>query len=403
MSINNVSFNDYIQNTKAGNKAEYTPALKPMPNDSVEISSKDNKKQKIKKALTLGAIVGTIGTIAFLIYKNKISEAKNLAQTIQFKKAATIEEAIEFGKKELGIKDYVGFDKESLEAINWLNEGLANTSNSLGGKIRMPKIISYSTAQTNAMAWVYTGGKYKGDMCVSKNFFSDIEGQINKRIEALEKAKFINKKDGKYAFGDLFEADELADLINKYKSGKLNFNDKIQLQDSLSRCIDFANTHKNSPYFFIKQFYKQMPDLEKVLGKLEDIQKLPVEKQHEIFEKITKQAKKSGKLRYEFIVTDSPFRTIYHEMGHLQDMIKRCPTTDKFNFDETKYPSELKEWVNDKWKQQVSNSVSGYASHGPGEFIAETFAQALSGKKLDDDVIRLYKELQGPSIPNITL
>lgn len=50
---------------------------------------------------------------------------------------------------------------------------------------------------------------------------------------------------------------------------------------------------------------------------------------------------------------------------------------------------------------QTANRVSEYASHGEGEFVAETFAKLMDGAKLPDDVIELYKRVKGPVIPGI--
>lgn len=62
-----------------------------------------------------------------------------LAENIEFIPAKTIKEAIEFGKKNLGIKKYKNFEEKDIEAINFLNEGFVNASNMMKGKIRLPK------------------------------------------------------------------------------------------------------------------------------------------------------------------------------------------------------------------------------------------------------------------------
>jgi hypothetical protein len=71
--------------------------------------------------------------------------------------------------------------------------------------------------------------------------------------------------------------------------------------------------------------------------------------------------------------TRTPFNTIYHEMGHLQDTIYRVSPADLFE-SAKEYPKLLKEWLSNNKNLCTASKVSGYATTGPGEFIAETFA-----------------------------
>jgi hypothetical protein len=142
----------------------------------------------------------------------------------------------------------------------------------------------------------------------------------------------------------------------------------------------------------------------------------------------------------------TPLKTIYHEMGHLQDAAKNLKELDlkqwKFdwkgewraarnkgksgeitsraNVDELdnrwgtvwdsymrdflqtapekfkkKYP-DLYEFVTHKEILQKSGKISAYAQSGIGEFIAETYARMIDGKKIPDDVMELYRRFKGP-------
>ena len=60
-----------------------------------------------------------------------------------------------------------------------------------------------------------------------------------------------------------------------------------------------------------------------------------------------------------------------------------------------------KYFVNSQEKQQIASRVSIYATKSPVEFVAETYAELIKrtlhgGKKLPDDVMKLYAEYKGP-------
>ena len=121
------------------------PASYDMPNfnsgleqDVVELST---KKPKTNKKLIFG-VLGTILAISIgVLVKKRLdySKLKPLAEFIEFKPAQTMDEAVEFAKKNFGIEK---FDfKDDLELANWANEGLTNINNKAKGKIHMPKSL----------------------------------------------------------------------------------------------------------------------------------------------------------------------------------------------------------------------------------------------------------------------
>ena len=98
---------------------------------------------------------------------------------------------------------------------------------------------------------------------------------------------------------------------------------------------------------------------------------------------------KSGyKFKYK---EQTAFRTIYHELGHLQDL--HTPygknTTGVQDF-----ADKLKNWES-KADLGTAIEVSDYASTSPSEFVAEVFAELMSGNKLSDNVMELYAKYQG--------
>ena len=48
--------------------------------------------------------------------------------------------------------------------------------------------------------------------------------------------------------------------------------------------------------------------------------------------------------------------------------------------------------------QQTAGKVSWYAQTSIGEFVAEVYAKLVSGAKLPDDVMALYKKYNGPML-----
>ncbi len=82
------------------------------------------------------AAVGAI-TIGVLLAKGKFSQAKQLAEHIDFKPATTVKEAKQFAKDNLGVN--IKFD--DIDMINYINEALVQVNNATKGKSVMPKSV----------------------------------------------------------------------------------------------------------------------------------------------------------------------------------------------------------------------------------------------------------------------
>lgn len=375
------------------------------------VKQDDNKEEKkgLSKKAKWG-IIGGIGVgalIAFYIAKGKFTEAKKLAESIDFKPAQTIEEAIEFGKKHLGIRSYTGFEAKDIEVINWVNEGLVNTSNKMKGKLRMPKDIVYTEdlGETTLAGVVTEKGEYEGWFGINKKIFDNVDKSITEVLDVLKEGNWIEIKNnclsGCYRLKKQ-SVQPLAEQFEKYQAGSLSFNDKIDFWNSLSVLRNTTSSLKYSPFNFIKQSLA-IPEIKTIcenkglVTNLENIKAMTTDEQFNLLKEIL--TLNQG-VRIQFDVNNkSAFSTIYHEMGHIQDMTPRCLTTDKYNYDYSKYSDELKAWVDNQENMQIANRVSEYASHGPGEFIAETFARMIQGNKLPDEVLALYKKLKGPDVP----
>lgn len=216
-------------------------------------------------------------------------------------------------------------------------------------------------------------------------------------------------KNFKYKYSHLFDGESIKPLLQqiaKYKSGKLTtLKDKALLYNYLGSFSDTLHSIMDSPLHNIKSIIetkglKEICELNNIPTDLEKIKLLPLKEQQQILSNILKVSNK--KITISFQMKDvSPFTTVYHELGHLQDMKPRCLTTDKFNNEYEYYPKELKEWVDNSEYMQIASRVSAYSTHGPGEFIAETFAKLMDGAKLPDEVISLYKKLEGPAVSGL--
>ncbi len=352
------------------------------------ISDVDTFVQRNKKKTTLG-IAGITALVAFISSKLKLNK-KNLSEHIEFQEAKTLKEAVDFGKKNLGIKTYKGFSEDDLEVVNWLNQGLVNASNAMKGQLNCPKKIVYEPFSQNAIACI----EESNILAINKDFINNLDISIKSKI---------SKGSLEY-----FDKDKIAPLIeklNKFESGEnMALNDKI----SLSNYLDIVNKEidknpKEIIYEIIQDEGARNSLLKKgilqsdksciVLGKT--LIKLTDEGLNELHPYLLEiQARnllsESG---YKFKTQDqSPFRFIYHELGHLQN--KHTERNENTTGAQS-LMQKLENWGYNKNDYRIALEVSEYASISPDEFCAEVFAELMSGNKLPDDVMRLYAEYNG--------
>lgn len=419
LAVDNSNFfiTSQTMSTPTGSTTNSTLTATTPPEQKPDEFVNSNKKPNSNKNLLLGigaglAAAGSIGAVIYLIMHGKVGKATQLAEHIDFKPAQTIEEAIQFGKDNLKIKKYKGFTENDLEVLNFINEGFTNVSNKLKGTIRLPKTIKYKDIKDSTLAQV---GPFSKNFELNKNIFGNMDKTIKDILKPIEESGLIkvsitenNKM--KYSFLKAFDENSIKPLIRQianYKCGNCKtLKEKVDLYNSLGVLLDTFNAAKKSPFRIIKQLIEN-PAVKEACQKsgistdLEKIKTLSLAEQNQIVAQIF--VKTGIKASLSFNIKDnSEFHAIYHELGHLQDVQPRCfDTTDNLNFEYSKYPKELKKWVDNGADIQTANRVSEYASHGEGEFVAETFAKLMDGAKLPDDVIELYKRVKGPAIPGI--
>lgn len=372
------------------------PVQKP---DSVEISSKQQKLTK-KQQICLGIALGLLGAGLFHTVKwfrhaqVGAVKLKELAPNIEFKKGETLKEAIEFGKKHLGIKEYKGFEKADIDVINWINEGLVKVSNFKNGKLKFPDIIEYSFEEGKTLANV-TARKNKmlNTLKINKNFFGNVDERIS---ESMRGHTFTDMK--------MFSEDSVNEIIKnleKFKKKELfGFNDKLQLYENLEK---LEHESSRSPAYRIQEILNNPEAKEKLIkegilkgenyDKIEWCKSLPCieldklnQCDYRYLNTVQKVLLSKSGYRFKHEIA-SPFRTIFHEIGHLQ--YKPMKGTGNMDLIE----SLDKYWNGDRKALGTALTVSRYAATSPSEFLAEVFAEQASGHKLSDEVIELCEKI----------
>jgi hypothetical protein len=102
-------------------------------------------------------------------------------------------------------------------------------------------------------------------------------------------------------------------------------------------------------------------------------------------------------------IKGNAFRKIYHEMGHLQHQYS-CKNYKYLGKHEEcmkwfgKVSEQTKEFLETPTIQTTAGKISTYAQESPSEFVAETYSHLAAGRKLDDEVVALYKKYNGPNL-----
>lgn len=433
------SFNNYdnkpTQNTNAGLIAQTKPdtfeksipAAAPIPgatpapavspeviSRASDVSAENSSKKQVNPDKTkpiIGGIFAAAGVILGGIFLHKKLNADKLKEQVQkilpehidFTAAATKDEAVKFGNQILGIKNYIGFEDGDVKVLNWINEGLVNINNKTKGKAQMPPSIFYDantfteTIGENALAAavpVSDSDKYADTignsiLAINKKWFGNPAESIKEVIDANIKTNVMKKTESGYELAEIFmKNDTLTGLLDKFENGALDFDGQILLFDTLRKYRMVLTSLVKSPL----NTYKQIAS-----GKegIKTMEAMPHDKQKATILKILNSPKFNVKIDVHNLKT--PFETIYHEMGHIQDKVERVAAKGKFN-SPSEYPAALKEWLDNCSNMEIANSVSVYAASGPGEFIAETFAKVMNGAKISDAAKQLYLKLNGPDM-----
>ena len=201
------SIDNYIYNAKNGLLNTSVSNTVSKPSKPVNIISPEHSKTKQKNNKISFAASAAITAIIIggLIYKDKIDASKiieeieeenineifvntrinppiikTLAEHIKFKDAKTLDEAINFGINNLGIKEYKGFKEENLNVINWTNESIVNVSNKLKGVLCTPDIIELTTLaeKDNGKTTIASANCITNLITINKKYIDKIEQEF---------------------------------------------------------------------------------------------------------------------------------------------------------------------------------------------------------------------------------
>ena len=391
------NWNNYGYSTHTFRGAESQPVMQqPLKQDTVQISAekeiKTNKKEGLstgaKWAIGIGATaLGCIGArfglqkLAQRGFKN--IQITNFTEKVIFKKAETKEEALKFMKETLKISNVD--EKFTLEELNYINRSLTDVINAQKGKCALPKSITAMDKEMEKIAGddaaaAINGAVFNkqfGNLEINRSFFE------TKRLDSLLKDCYFHKDGAQilkpeqiYKLGkDIYykPVGEYSKLLEKYYSQPSNLclEEKLKLLESYTTFQNNITNLKNGITIGEKGC------------------------------NITSQ----GKILQILLQQD---RIIYHEMGHLQDLLKMKnditskplkylinSIRDKLNILPTKGHSDFKK---DKKIQEIAGKVSEYAKTNEREFIAEVYSGLVSGRSFSDDVLALYEKYCGPTL-----
>ncbi len=386
------------------------------------VKKEDKKELSTKQKVGIGAgILAFAGLVAAAIFtKGKTLEPANFAEHIDFVKANTIEEAVNFAKQNFNIKTFDFGD--DLEMANWVNEGLVNINNRFKGKANIVKKLRYATddeiaKQTKSdgragIAWCNSFHQKDDNSHIifNKDYINNSQTYFQKLLEQLKINPKLENNEilaGYIPGGDRnthnqilkicdkmlkkpeefsrFEAlqgimlcDDYLQSLKYFDENKLSILQNKILNDKKS--IDILKANNISVNF---EDYKKLKD-EDLNSKLKEILALLID-----VNPVTNTATVRG---------NSKFDVLYHEMGH---HLHSMNTSIKELLWGRLSKKQTKKFIADETKQQTASKISWYAKTNPKEFVAECFNALCSGRKLPDDVMELYEYYKGPIIPNM--
>ena len=375
------------------------------PNKSEPAKPQQSGGLSNKAMLGIGAGIVAAATIGILIAKGNFSQAKQVAEHIDFKKAETIEDAIKFGSEHLGIKKYSGFETADLDVLNWVNEGLTNVSNAMKGKAKLPKNVLYMERKGTSLASVTPDKK---SLIINKKVYGDLDNAIKNRLESLKDVFYIDK-DGLFRVplemggSDMQAISPLIGDYYKFTKGELKtFDEKLQFFHNMDAIYDSESIFYAAPDITLKRLLST-PGVKEILDKTgiqteaSVLSKLSLEDKQDLISDILEACGKNGQFVGINFKPVSKFDTIYHEMGHLADNnVNEHAFAAYHNYNTPEKIKALDDWVTNPEIMQAAGSVSDYAQSDAAEFIAETFARLCDNKEITDEAMALYKKLGGP-------
>ena len=267
-----------------------------------------------------------------------------------------------------------------------------NVSNKQKGKLKIPRSISFKDideASTYADINVFSGR-----LRINKKYIESLDNALKDMYEEKRITELLERFKDEHVSG-------LKQKIEKYKNGKLSLKEKIELIDNINQIEEFGETLGTTRK--IMTIINDEKAKQKLLDKgylkpdgTIDFSGIPIELTEEGLKNTNPRVKDSlvQKLLddsgYKFDFKEqSSYRTIYHELGHLQNPV---PSSEKSTGLQD-WGTCLENWNNNQKDFAIAGRVSNYATTSPSEFAAEVFAEIIEGNKLDDEVMELYERV----------
>lgn len=372
----------------------------------------NTKKLSTNAKIGIGAGILTVGgLIATAIFtKGKNIKPANFAEHLDFKPAQTMEEAIAYAKKNLGVEKF-DFGND-VEMANWVNEGLTNISNRFKGKANMPKELRWSNADELSRHSDSVLGLCNAENARITFSKGNIDNSITKFKDLVEKTFKPYYENGELmaAFHPGADRKVHGEILDIYDELVKNPSD-ISRFDAINGRLLISDYCQSLEYFnknaldILKNKILNNDVATKIMKdnnisiNIKDYENLPKEQLNKKVVKIiatigdSTPITETGTLR-----GNSKFGILYHEMGHYLHKMNRS-LKDEMWGNVSKKAKE--EFITDIKKQDIAGKVSSYGKTNPNEFVAECFSALCAGKKLPKDVMDLYKYYKGPELPNM--
>lgn len=331
-------------------------------------------------------------------YLNNVINPKS----IEFTKAKTLDEAFEFGKRYLGIERYYHFKDEDLDVLNFINEGLACAKNISKSHLRLPDYIDFSSI---GMAQMQVTNKLNSCLTINRDIYSSsaLTNNILNMLETLlDDGVFESNGTLNPLLSTSFEVDDFAqDTILKAMGdlSLLSYDEKIQLYTDLRKFYEKTSNLNKFPKDLIVKMLEAGCWGEFDLDEVEKFkQSFMQDNINTNFSQLLKFLSQYGEVDFDFDLELSKYRTIFHELGHLQSYkFNYHPVVSDYSNPEN-YNLGMKEWLSDKDKIKAAFSITPYACYGVPEFIAEAYACKMQDKNLCLQAQKLYTKLGGPRV-----
>lgn len=407
--------------------------------------------------VTAGILISKHQTNKLTRLYNEKMVLQTLPHHIDFKEAKTVEDGIKFAKEVLKIGEVDS--NFTLDAINYANRSITKVSNANKGKLFIPKKMHYVNDNSDMIAGVVKDieSKHFGELYINSRYFNNnfIDkslqewlGDVTSKTASKSTQTVAKEANNKLHYEAIID-EHTRELIKKFRnnSNSLTITEKRDLLCTMQEAYSIGDGQLYRAPFSTLMGWKNHLEEAGIKVDIDAFKKLNTEKQADKLKELLIQLQnKKGRLGFNapFIRTDYQ---IYHEMGHLQDFAKNLKELDLnhwklpsfkdawndgwngrkqvsdagvkqvdnrwggltykgnkelFEKNPTKFKKrypDLYEFLTNQEYQQAAGKVSEYAQTSIGEFIAETYARMVRGDKIPDDVMKLYKKYNGPTIP----